>query len=275
MDALSSSTSTTTGRPSAPPALGHNAPDGRILSGSEPSLGTSTSMSSTEPVLLGEPSAWCTDGTIEVTNSACAVVPASRDHHPGVLLIYLHGIIPPNGDPVQKHKVLSIVSTHASRTGYVALIPKGIRGIGPSPFVDWYAWPTSRAAYEKRANILVAQWMDTRRTIEAKLGATFTRVILAGSSNGAYFLTMLAARGDVDVDTFGAFSGGVLHELPKISRERMRPFVIAYGEYDGAKGDPQKLSLMLDQAKWSHRTYAHKLSHGAHIEYLDDLFRDE
>ena len=117
---------------------------------------------------------------------------------------------------------------------------------------------------------MVTKWGELRAEVENRLGHRFSRVWLAGSSNGAYFLSALAVRGAIEVDAFAALSGGArvgsaMSAAPKV------PFLVAYGSYDATKGDGKGLAAYLKGAGWPVTEREHRLDHGAKAEYLDDI----
>jgi len=218
---------------------------------------------------------WCIEGLAGLDEETCYLLP--DDAH--TLLVYLHGIVPPTPESEQKERVELAVVHASTRAGAAALVPRGIRGIGPGAARDWWAWPTEPVAHAKHAPTLVARWADARRRLERIAGAPFARTYLAGSSNGAYFLTTLALRGDLDrlgfpVDGYGAMSGGsaggrAASSLPVPGR----PFYVGYGAYDeSTKPSARALGALLTLAKWPTRTAEHPVGHGAREEYLDEAF---
>ncbi len=216
-------------------------------------------------------SGWCTEGLEAMDDGTCFVVPESGVRSPRTLLIYLHGVIAPSGQP--QAFVQGIVRDDARARGYVALVPRGVRGIGPPKTHDWWAWPTDASAYAAHAKTMVEGWLARKRAIEEALGAPFERTYLAGSSNGAYFVTILALRGDITVDGFAAISGGarggrLVSQLPA---ERP-PFFVGDGSLDEARGDPVGLAGFLEEAGWPHRRVEHRVPHGLRDVYLEDAF---
>ena len=225
---------------------------------------------------------WCLDGLTALDEETCYVLP-DRDGDAGAqatpLLVYLHGIVPPVPTSPQKERVELAVLHAAKRAHAAALLPRGVRGIGPGAAHDWWAWPTEPAAHAKYAAAMVAKWADARRRLEAVAGAPFARTYLAGSSNGAYFLTALALGGDLArfgfvVDGYGAMSGGssggrAASSLPKTPR----PFYVGYGTLDDStRSSARALASLLVAAKWPTRASAHPVGHGAREEYLDEAF---
>jgi hypothetical protein len=114
-----------------------------------------------------------------------------------------------------------------------------------------------------------------KKALEAISGAPFERTFLAGSSNGAYFLTALAVRGDQEthgfpIDGFGAISGGAGGRPVPTSPH---PFYVGYGAYDPeTKANIRPLLTALEAAKWPTRVEVHPFSHGAREIYLDEAF---
>ena len=170
---------------------------------------------------------------------------------------------------------------HASvRAGAAALVPRGLRGVGPPPATDWWAWPTTPASHVALTPSIVARWAAAKRKLEAIAGGPFERTYLAGSSNGAYFLSALALRGDsvalnFPVDGFGAMSGGASSGggYPSSARLAPTPFYIGFGIYDDeTQAHVRSLVTALEAAGWPLRVAKHPLGHGASEVYLDEAF---
>jgi predicted esterase len=212
---------------------------------------------------------WCTEGLVALDPGTCVAMPREV-RAPRTLLVYLHGTIAPTGDT--QRVVQQIVRANAEKRGYVALLPRGRRGIGPNKIQDWWAWPTSTDAHLKYAREMVASWLAIRKDLEARLGASFEKTFLGGSSNGAYFLTVLALKGEIDVDGFGAFSGGSRSGFTqaRVTASARPPFYVGYGTYDDTKDLPIALGDFLEQLRWPSETRAHRVSHGANEVYLDE-----
>jgi predicted esterase len=157
---------------------------------------------------------------------------------------------------------------------------KGRRGIGPGAARDWWAWPTEPAAHAKYAAGFVAHWVAAKKRLEDIAGAPFARTYLAGSSNGAYFLTTLALRGELGalglrVDAYGAMSGGSAggRSAAQIAALPPTPFYVGFGTYDEeTKTSARALAALLRAAHWPVRVAEHPVAHGAREEYLDEAF---
>jgi predicted esterase len=192
---------------------------------------------------------------------------------PSRLLVYLSGIVPPTARSPQKEKVQRVVAAAARRAGAAVLLPRGRRGIGPTDAKDWWAWPTSAAAYETYARTMTSEWQAARATLETALGRPFERVYLAGSSSGAYFVAALAFAGAIDVDGFAAASGGATASFGgRNAGAPKRPFYVGYATGDPTNGGPKALGAFLATAGWPARVFAHPGGHGAREEYLDEAF---
>jgi predicted esterase len=109
--------------------------------------------------------------------------------------------------------------------------------------------------------------------LEALLGVSFSPVCLAGSSSGAYFVARLALRGGIDVDGFGAISGGTGSETIELARLAPKPFYIGYGKYDGyVRRAIPTLVDVLSRARWPILVAEHPVDHGAREVYLAEAF---
>src|SRR4051812_12797201 len=175
---------------------------------------------------------WCVDGLNALDETSCYVLPDAPSR---TLLIYLHGIVPPAKQSPEKTRVQSIIANASRRAGIVALIPRGKEGFAPRGRESWVGWPTTQAAYREHAAAFVATFLDERKKLEQIIGASFSRVYVAGSSSGAYFATRLALNGGLEADGFGAMSGGSGADLRDIEGAP-KPFYIGYGQYDRGVG---------------------------------------
>lgn len=235
---------------------------------------TSTSTSASAAVVTD----WCIEGMSALDEDVCYVLPPLRE--PRRLLIYLHGIVPPMKDSVQKATVQGAVMRAASRAGAAAVVPRGRRGIGPDGAKDWYAWPTDPATHAKLVKELVARWALAKKKLEGIAGGPFAKTYLAGSSNGAYFLSAVALRGDADdldfaIDGYGAMSGGAPggRGADALAKRTARPFYVGYGAYDDeSKKGAKALASVMSAAKWPTKLAEHPFGHGAREVYLDEAF---
>jgi predicted esterase len=217
---------------------------------------------------------WCIDGLDALDDESCYVLPRGEGGE-RKLLIYLHGIVPPQAMSDPKRNVETVVANAARRAGYAALLPRGRRGIGPAFAKDWWAWPTTASDYAKYAPAMIAGFEARRAALARIAGGPFARTYLAGSSNGAYFVTAIALRGAMDVDGFGAMSGGSggATRVTALAAIAPRPFYVGIPTNDetttaGAKA----LAALLASAKWPRKIAEHPFGHGARETYLDEAF---
>jgi predicted esterase len=219
---------------------------------------------------------WCIEGMKGLDEDCCYVAPPGATR----LLVYLHGIVPPVKDSVQKQTVERAVSNAAMRAGVAAIVPRGRRGIGPTGAHDWWAWPTSPDAHARMVKEIVARWAVLKKKLEDARGRAFEKTYLAGSSNGAYFLSAIALRGDADelgfpIDGYGAMSGGAPggRGADALKGRAPRAIYVGYGAYD-AETKPGALALgsVFERAHWPVRIAEHPLGHGANEVYLDEAF---
>jgi predicted esterase len=219
---------------------------------------------------------WCVEGMKGLDDDCCYVEPPGATR----LLVYLHGIVPPVKDSVQKRTVKQAVMNAATRAGVAAIVPRGRRGIGPARAHDWWAWPTSPGTHAQLIGEIVARWSVLKKKLEAARGRSFERTYLAGSSNGAYFLSAIALRGDADelgfpIDGYGAMSGGAPGGRgPSALKGRSpRALYVGYGAFDAeTKSGALALAAVFESAKWPLRVAEHPFGHGAREAYLDEAF---
>lgn len=215
---------------------------------------------------------WCLEGWRGLDEATCYVLPDSDAGaaDPDELLIYLAGIVPSGGRSTPKEHVQRVVGNVARHAHVAALLPRGRIGIGPKEAKDWWAWPTSGSDYVKYASVLVEEWKTERKALEDALGHPFKRVYLAGSSSGAYFLSLLAFAGGADfLDGFAAASGGSIGPGPS-PRATKRPFYVGWGEGDPTNGGPKALAAFLKAQGWPTISAQHPTGHGAREVYLDE-----
>lgn len=222
---------------------------------------------STTPSFDSTKTDWCIDGIAALDDETCVVVPAKHD---GTLLIYLHGIVPKYPESEHKTKVETIVKNAAERGGVVAMIPRGMAGMGPQGFESWYAWPTTGTDYARYARGMVKSWIERRGKLERMLGVPFARTYLAGSSSGAYFTSALAIHGDAPFDGFGAMSGGAGWPSPELPKLAPRPLYIGFGSADTVGGVARALGDLVKSYGWPVRVAEHPYGHGAREIYIDE-----
>ena len=220
---------------------------------------------------------WCIDGLAALDDETCVAVPAAPSRE---LLFYFHGITPPLRESPQKTTVQTTVKNASVRAGVVGVVPRGRRGIGPADAKDWWAWPTSADAHAKHAREIVDAMKRVKARLEALAGVPFERTYVAGSSNGAYFLTALALRGDLErfgfgVDGVGALSGGGTGGVPAsaLADKKPIPIYVGFGTHDDeTKKNASGLVTLLTTARWPLARAEHPVGHGAREIYLDEAF---
>ncbi|HEU4405429.1 MAG TPA: hypothetical protein VFS43_09085 [Polyangiaceae bacterium] len=212
---------------------------------------------------------WCIEGVSALDEATCYALP---DAPPEALLIYLHGIVPPSGPSAQKTNLETVVTNASRRAGVAAIMPRGEQGLGPKGQEQWWGWPTGEASYRRRGPALIAAIAETRRRFEAFTGVAFSRVYVAGSSSGAYFVSELALRGGLRADGFAAISGGAPRPTAELASLAPTPFYIGYGTHDPAAASARALAALLRRAGWPLRVEAHPVPHGTHEVYLDEAF---
>ncbi len=210
---------------------------------------------------------WCTGDLRALDDETCFFLPEAPTTE---LVLYLHGIVPPSGESVQKTALARVVSSSARRAGVAALLPRGEQGYGPKGVERWWSWPTSRSLHVARGQSFVKKVRAKRAAFEAATGIAFRRVYVAGSSAGAWFAAGIALHGDLDADGFGAFSGGAGYATAALATLPPRPFYVGFGKYDSVGDGARALARLLERAGWPVRVAEHPTGHGSREIYLDE-----
>jgi len=212
---------------------------------------------------------WCIEAMGVLDETTCYVLP---DPPSSELVIYLHGIVPPEKTSVQKTNLETVLANAARRARAAALLPRGKQGFAPRGHDGWWGWPTGDRAYQRHAPELLAMISGKREKLERLAGAAFRRVYLAGSSSGAYFVAAVALHGSFPADGFAALSGGSGAVTPELAGLPPKPFYIGYGSQDSVGPGARSLSELLRRAGWPVKIAAHPVGHGAKEVYLDEAF---
>ena len=123
---------------------------------------------------------WCIETMSVLDETTCYVLP---DAPSGVLLVYFHGIVPPEKSSVQKTNLETVLASAARRARAAALLPRGKQGFAPRGHEGWWGWPTGDVAFRRHAPELLAMISEKRQKLKRLAGAAFQRVYLAGSSS--------------------------------------------------------------------------------------------
>ena len=212
---------------------------------------------------------WCTDTVSALDSETCYALPETPAQE---LLVYLPGIVPDTPSSPQKTKVMRVASAASTRAGVAVLIPRGLKGLAGKRHRGWLGWPTSEASYRRLVKPIVGRLERSCRALERLAGRKFQRHYVAGSSSGAYFVSLLALHGDMRADGYGAMSGGSGHRTPEISSLKPVPFYIGVGQYDSVVAAARGLGTLLTQIGWPVNLAIHPFGHGAREVYLDEAF---
>lgn len=252
----------------APAAPSTSAPAPAPAPASAPAFASAAPKRPWPPPAPDASSDFCIEGVSALDSETCYVLPASPTRE---LLIYFHGIVPPEKTSRQKTNFETVVKTCAERAGVAALLPRGEQGLAPKGHAGWWGWPTSAAAHAEWTPRLLEKIAGKRRKLEELVSAPFERLYVAGSSSGAYFTIALALNGELRADGFGAISGAASRGRALTAAGRT-PFYIGYGTRDTVGSAAQALGAQLKRAGWPVQIAAHPLPHGAAEIYLDEAF---
>jgi len=197
---------------------------------------------------------WCAPEFEELAGSVCTV-PAGGQGPRDTLVIFLHGVIKP--DTTWQYQQQRAIARGASVNRFDVMMPRGRRGIGPKGMQDWWTWPTGVAAQQQVEPEILQEWATARAELEARRGAPYTKVLVFGFSNGAYYTTQLALRGKTPGQGSAVFAGGAsgdwLERHAKAAQPRV-PLYVEAGTRDAtAIGDARRLDQMLRRLGWPHR----------------------
>jgi predicted esterase len=212
---------------------------------------------------------WCIDAVDALDEETCFALP---DKPATSVLVYFHGIVPPTRESHQKTNYETVVANASRRAGAVALMPRGKQGLAPAGHDGWWGWPTTAPQYWEHAKAIVDSVSMKTKRIEDLVGTSFSKMYVAGSSSGAYFVAALALHGDIRADGFAVISGGSGKITPELARLEPKPFYVGYGTYDSVQSSARALGELLRHAGWPVRVAEHPLGHGAHEVYLDEAF---
>jgi predicted esterase len=194
---------------------------------------------------------WCSDGWTGLDSDTCFYVPQTPVE--GALLIYLHGMMPPDASAASQQ---ALVAAASDELGFVALFPKGKPGLCSwDPSVeDWLCWPTSRANVDAHAGAIIDSWHEQVSLLAAITGQVLDTRYLLGFSNGGYFASFIALE-ELWPHDGAALAGAGRSYIDAGSFGVARPPIfIAVGEQESAKviASAQNLADVLQQEAWPH-----------------------
>jgi predicted esterase len=210
---------------------------------------------------------WCIPGVKALDATTCYVLPDAPSR---ILLVYLHGIVPPERTSPQKTNLETVLQNAARRAGVVAILPRGVKGMAPQGYSRWYGWPSTQPSYQRHARSLVEEIEQKQKTLEAWLGTTFERRYVAGSSSGAYFGALLALNGGMKADGFALISGGAGSATKELANLPKPPIYVGFGKHDTVGPAARQLAKVFERAGFPVRVAEHPVGHGAKEIYLDE-----
>lgn len=198
------------------------------------------------------PRAWCAPEFEELAGAVCAL---ASDPRRDTLVIFLHGVVKP--ETGWQHQQQRAIARAARSNDFDVIMPRGRCGIGPKGMHDWWTWPTGVAAQQKVEPEILQEWGVARTELETRRGAPYSKVLVFGFSNGAYYATQLALRGKTPGHGSAVFAGGAsgdwLERHAKSARPRVPLYVEAGSRDATAIGDARRLRQMLQRLEWPHR----------------------
>jgi predicted esterase len=181
---------------------------------------------------------------------------------PDTLIVFLHSLVRADSD--WQYEQQRLMMRTASAMNVALLMPRGLPGIGPGRDPRTVAWPGSPRTQEQYEEAVIAEWDRARTSVEAKRGQRFSRLLIFGFSNGAYYATTLAVRNRYAADGYGLFAGGTGSKYNRLLASRSGakvPVFVGYGTKDPAHADMQSLARMLGDLGWPHQVKAANIGH--------------
>ena len=187
---------------------------------------------------------------------------AAPSEPPNTLIVFLHSLVRADSD--WQYEQQRLMMRTASAMNVALLMPRGRPGIGPGRDPRTVAWPGSPTTQEQYEAAVLAEWDRARTSVEAKRKQRFSRLLIFGFSNGAYYATTLAMRKGYPADGYGLFAGGTGSKYNRLLASRSGakvPVFVGYGTKDPAHADMQSLARMLADLGWPHQLKAAKIGH--------------
>ena len=190
----------------------------------------------------------------DATDDAC-VVPAKK---PGPVVVYFHGMLPGATDWTRVRE-LSLLAREARKRGLGLVAPRGEQGLCPWAKEHW-CWPNDRS-----------QLAEVGRVLE-RLKLSSSKPVLAGFSNGGYFVTLLATDTKLDAAAYVVMHAGPVTGST-FPAERARPTLLLGAAQDAYQLPGMKrLATMLEEAKWPARLSVREGVHEVTPEDVKALF---
>lgn len=200
--------------------------------------------------------AWCHAELETLEHHVCAFV-ESKDEPSDTLVIFLHGVVKSeSGWQYNQQRAL----VRAAKVNHFDLLaPRGRRGIGPKDMEDWWTWPTRSSAQKTLEPELFDEWRAAKKLLEQRRGKDYTKLIVVGFSNGAYYASSLVLRDAFEADGYATFAGGGANYLEATAKriKRRPPVYVGWGLQDkSAKKDAAGFAKLLKRLGWRHRAKA-------------------
>ena len=212
----------------------------------------------------------CGEG-LEPLGEACLALPSGANGDTSVV-IYLHGMFP-SDFPQQSLQGQRELAQMATARGFALLVPRGRLGLcdWKQEFHSWYCWPSTARTAPMAAEI-TASWEPLWKALDEKLGRPSgdrgRRRFLLGYSNGGFFGSLLAARGDVSFDAYAIAHAGPV-EPSWFDPTRPVPVLLLSAEADNWQAPlMEELHARLYEAGWAHE---YRIRPGGHALTAGDI----
>jgi predicted esterase len=186
----------------------------------------------------------CPVGYVPVDKGACLAAPKGK---PKRLVVYFHGMLPPK-PPWPEAVELRRLAAEAVRRGVAILALRGEQGFcaWAKEFEEHWCWPSDMSMLP-----LAQRFVDRVHAAIAALPFDAGPPVLAGFSNGGYFVTMLASEAKLEASAYVIAHAGLL-DGEKFDVKRWKPTLLLGARQDLYQFPAMKhLADELDRLKWS------------------------
>jgi predicted esterase len=196
----------------------------------------------------------CPGGYVAVDKGACLAAPKGT---PKKLVVYFHGMLPPK-PPWPEAPELRRIAAEAVRRGIAVLAMKGEQGMcaWADDVREHWCWPCDMSM-----DPLAGRFVDRVHAAIAALPFSAGPPVLAGFSNGGYFVTMLASEARLEASGYVIVHAGML-DGQKFDEKRWKPTLLVGARQDVYQFPAMKhLAEELEHAKWSAEFDVHDGKH--------------
>ena len=218
-------------------------------------------------LLVGAPQPVCPPAWEPLPGDACLLDGEKRG-----LAVYFHGMTAPSLQALGVELSLLEKVPRSRRTPMVALKGRGGLCDWAAEYRGFWCWPTARSQ-RSEVRLVTERLKEVLEAASTRLGRdSLPLPVLAGYSNGAYFLTMVMGDTEVPVAGWVLMHGGPVAGVI-YAKSRERPTLLLAAAEDGIQRPAmESLKAKLDEAGWQSTLLVRPGSHPPELEDYQRLF---